>query len=53
MGRRKTNSGETAVSVDVVLTFLSKRQLSDWHELSKDIQNDGKEPGDEHHDNQQ
>ena len=61
MGRRKTNvmvvgktgSGKTAISVEVMRTFLSERQLRDWRELRKDIQNDGKKQGDEHHDNQQ
>lgn len=61
MGRRKTNvmvvgktgSGKTAISVEVMRTFLSERQLRDWCELRKDIRNDGKKPGDEHHDNQQ
>jgi uridine kinase len=61
MGRRKTNvmvvgktgSGKTAISVDVMRTFLSERQLCDWHELRKDIQKDDKNAGDEDHDNQQ
>ena len=61
MGRRKTNvvvvgkpgSGKTAISAEVMRTFLSERQLHDWRELRKDIQKDGKNAGDEDHDNQQ
>lgn len=61
MGRRKTNvmvvgktgSGKTAISVDVMRTFLSERQLCDWRDLRKDIQKDGKNTGDKDHDNQQ
>jgi len=61
MGSRKTNvmivgktgSGKTAVSVDVMRTFLSERLLRDWRDLRKDIQKYGKNAGDEDHDNQQ
>ncbi|EEA8304821.1 hypothetical protein QE82_14030 [Salmonella enterica subsp. enterica serovar Rubislaw] len=61
MGSRKTNvmivgktgSSKTAVSVDVMRTFLSERQLRDWRDLRKDIQKYGKNAGDEDHDNQQ
>lgn len=49
----KTGSGKTAISVDVMRTFLSERQLRDWRDLRKDIQKDGKKPGDEHHDHSQ
>lgn len=38
----KTGSGKTAISVDVVRTFLSERQRSDWRELRKGIQKDEK-----------
>lgn len=61
MGSRKTNvmivgktgSGKTAISVDVMRTFLSERPLRDWLDLHKDIQKYGKNAGDEDHDNQQ
>ncbi|HCM4479041.1 TPA: hypothetical protein N3I75_003718 [Salmonella enterica subsp. enterica serovar Java] len=61
MGSRKTNvmivgktgSGKTAISVDVMRTFLSERPLRDWLDLRKDIQKYGKNAGDEDHDNQQ
>ncbi|EAO0388325.1 hypothetical protein EWP40_22085 [Salmonella enterica] len=49
----KTGSGKKAVSVDVMRTFLSERQLRDWRDLRKDIQKYGKNAGDEDHDNQQ
>ncbi|EDT8879236.1 hypothetical protein EK51_004593 [Salmonella enterica subsp. enterica] len=49
----KTGSGKTAISVDVMRTFLSERQLRDWRDLRKDIQKDDKNAGDEDHDNQQ
>ncbi|MBF2750770.1 hypothetical protein ISN41_22090 [Enterobacter bugandensis] len=48
-----TGSGKTAISVDVMRTFLSERQLRDWRDLRKDIQKDDKNAGDEDHDNQQ
>lgn len=61
MGSKKTNvmvvgengSGKTAVSVEVMRNFLSERQLNDWRELRKEIQKNGKKPGDEEHDKQQ
>jgi ABC-type dipeptide/oligopeptide/nickel transport system ATPase component len=61
MGRRKTNvmvvgktgSGKTAISVDVMRTFLSEPQLRGWRELHKGIQKDGKNAGDKDHDNQE
>lgn len=61
MGSRKTNvmivgktgSGKTAISVDVMRTFLSERPLRDWLDLRIDIQKYGKNAGDEDHDNQQ
>lgn len=49
----KTGSGKTAISAEVMRTFLSERQLRDWHDLRKDIQKDDKNAGDEDHDNQQ
>lgn len=49
----ETGSGKTAISVDVMRTFLSERQLGDWRELRNDSQKDGKNAGDEDHDNQQ
>ncbi|EAP6920657.1 hypothetical protein ACV3DX_000232 [Shigella sonnei] len=49
----KTGSGKTAISVDVMRTFLSERPLRDWRDLRKDIQKYGKNAGDEDHDNQQ
>lgn len=48
----KTGGGKTAISADVVRTFLSARQLRDWRELRKGSQKDGKKPGGKHHDNQ-
>lgn len=49
----KTDSGKTAISAEVMRTFLSERQLRAWRDLRKDIQKDGKNAGDEDHDNQQ
>lgn len=49
----KTGSGKTAISAEVMRTFLSKRQLRDWRDFRKDIQKDDKNAGDEDHDNQQ
>ena len=49
----KTGSGKTAISAEVMRTFLSGRQLRDWRDLRKDIQKDDKNAGDEDHDNQQ
>lgn len=49
----KTGSGKTAISAEVMRTFLSERQLRDWRDLRKDIQKDDKNAGDENHDNQQ
>jgi len=49
----KTGIGKTAISAEVMRTFLSERQLRDWRDLRKDIQKDDKNPGDEDHDNQQ
>ncbi|EEO2502429.1 hypothetical protein G6130_000575 [Salmonella enterica] len=49
----KTGSGKTAISTEVMRTFLSERQLRDWLDLRKDIQKDDKNAGDEDHDNQQ
>ncbi|EFM0752162.1 hypothetical protein HIX98_004350 [Salmonella enterica subsp. enterica serovar Bredeney] len=49
----KTGSGKTAISAEVMRTFLSERQLRDWRDLRKDIQKDDKNAGDEDHDNQQ
>ncbi|QST31000.1 hypothetical protein JRC42_24515 (plasmid) [Escherichia albertii] len=46
----KTGSGKTAISVDVVRTFLSEQQPGDWGELRKGIEKNGKKPGSGHHD---
>ncbi|ECI5214720.1 hypothetical protein DUQ17_22495 [Salmonella enterica subsp. diarizonae] len=49
----KTGTGKTAISVEVVQTFLSARQRHDWLTLREAIQNNEETPGDGHHDNQQ
>lgn len=49
----KTGTGKTAISVEVVQTFLSARQRHDWLTLRQAIHNNEETPGDEHHDNQQ
>lgn len=49
----KPGMGKTAISVEVMQTFLSERQRHDWHTLHQAIQGNGENPGDEHHDNQQ
>ncbi|EFU1954864.1 hypothetical protein HUO40_004157 [Salmonella enterica] len=49
----KPGRGKTAISVEVVQTFLSARQCHDWLTLRQTIQDNGETPGDEHHDNQQ
>lgn len=61
MGSKKTNVmvvgkngiGKTAISAEVMRTFLSERQLCEWRDLRKDIQKDDKNPGGEDHGNQQ
>lgn len=49
----KSGMGKTAISAEVVQTFLSERQRDDWRELRAGIQKNGKNSGDGHHDNQQ
>ncbi|AWS99296.1 TPA: DEAD/DEAH box helicase family protein [Citrobacter freundii] len=49
----KTGSGKTAISAEVMRTFLSERQRDDWRELRAGIQKNEKNSGDEHHENQQ
>lgn len=49
----KSGMGKTAVSVEVVQTFISARQRHDWLTLRQVIQKNEKKSGDEHHDNQQ
>lgn len=49
----ETGRGKTAISAEVIRTFLSERQLRDWRDLRKDIQKDDKNAGEEDHDKQQ
>ncbi|HCM1918472.1 TPA: hypothetical protein N3A33_004487 [Salmonella enterica subsp. salamae serovar 28:r:e,n,z15] len=49
----KPSTGKTAISVEVVQTFLSERQRHGWLTLRQEIQGNGEKPGDEYHDNQQ
>lgn len=48
----KPGMGKTAISAEVVQTFLSERQRDDWRELRAGIQKNEKNSGDEHHDSQ-
>ncbi|EKA7107071.1 hypothetical protein OL205_000988 [Salmonella enterica] len=47
----KPGIGKTAISVEVMQTFLSARQRNDWCQLRKGIQKNKQNPGDKHHDN--
>lgn len=49
----KTGSGKTTLCFDVLKKRLSEQQSGDWRQLRKGIQKDGKNAGDEDHDNQQ
>ncbi|MBC6504467.1 hypothetical protein GW742_23905 [Citrobacter freundii] len=48
----KPGTGKTAISVEVVQTFLSASQRHDWLRLREAIQDNGENAGDEHHGNQ-
>lgn len=45
----KTGTRKTAISVEVMQTFLSARQRNDWRELCQGMQKNGKNAGGEHH----
>ncbi|HDV4933424.1 hypothetical protein ACTQHD_23525 [Citrobacter freundii] len=48
----KPGRGKTAISVEVMQTFLSERQRNDWRELRDGIQSNEENSGGELHDNQ-